>query len=77
MSAENLKVRPRWEDGSEAHTIKLFGLTNRYDLSSEFPILTIRRTYLKNAIDELLWIWQKKSNNINDLGSKIWNQWAD
>ena len=77
VSDENLKVRPRWEDGSEAHTIKLFGLTNRYDLSSEFPILTIRRTYLKNAIDELLWIWQKKSNNINDLGSKIWNQWAD
>ena len=71
------KVRPRWEDGSPAHTVKLFGLVNRYDLSKEFPILTIRRTHLKNAVDELLWIWQKKSNNVNELGSRIWDQWAD
>ena len=70
-------VRPRWEDGSPAHTVKLFGLVNRYDLSKEFPILTIRRTYLKSAVDELLWIWQKKSNNINELGSHVWDQWAD
>ena len=70
-------VRPRWEDGAPAHTVKLFGLVNRYDLSKEFPILTIRQTYLKSAIDEILWIWQKKSNNINELNSKIWNQWAD
>jgi thymidylate synthase len=71
------KVRPRWEDGSPAHTVKLFGLVNRYDLSKEFPILTIRRTHLKNAVDELLWIWQKKSSNVNELGSRIWDQWAD
>ena len=70
-------VRPRWEDGSPAHTVKLFGLVNRYDLSKEFPILTIRRTYLKSAVDELLWIWQKKSNNVNHLNSRIWDQWAD
>lgn len=70
-------VRPRWEDGSPAHTVKLFGLVNRYDLSREFPILTIRKTHLKNAVDELLWIWQKKSNNVNELGSRIWDQWAD
>ena len=70
-------VRPRWEDGSPAHTIKLFGLVNRYDLSKEFPILTIRKTHLKNAVDELLWIWQKKSSNVNELGSRIWDQWAD
>ena len=70
-------VRPRWEDGSPAHTIKCFGLVNRYDLKKEFPILTIRETRLKNAVDELLWIWQKKSSNVNDLGSRIWDQWAD
>ncbi len=70
-------VRPRWEDGAPAHTVKLFGLVNRYDLKKEFPILTIRKTQLKNAVDELLWIWQKKSNNIKDLGSRIWDQWAD
>lgn len=70
-------VRPRWEDGTPAHTIKKFGIINRYDLSKEFPILTIRRTYLKSAVDELLWIWQKKSNNISDLGSHVWDQWAD
>ena len=73
----DLQVRPKWEDGTPAHTVKKFGLVNRYDLSCEFPILTIRRTYIKSAIDEILWIWQKKSNNINELGSKIWNQWAD
>ncbi len=70
-------VRPRWEDGSPAHTVKLFGLVNRYDLSREFPLLTIRKTYLKSAVDELLWIWQKKSNNVHDLSSRIWDQWAD
>ncbi len=70
-------VRPKWEDGSPAHTIKKFGIINRYDLSSEFPILTLRRTYWKTALDELLWIWQKKSNNIKDLNGHIWDQWAD
>ena len=70
-------VRPRWEDGSPAHTIKKFGIVNRYDLQREFPILTIRRTYWKTAVDELLWIWQKKSNNIHDLHSHIWDEWAD
>nr|WP_326184445.1 thymidylate synthase [uncultured Oscillibacter sp.] len=71
------EVRPRWEDGSPAHTIKKFGVINRYDLREEFPILTIRRTYWKSALDELLWIWQKKSNNIHDLSSHVWDQWAD
>ena len=71
------EVRPRWEDGTPAHTIKKFGIVNRYDLSKEFPILTLRRTYLKSAVDELLWIWQKKSNNIKDLSSNIWDEWAD
>ena len=70
-------VRPKWEDGTPAHTIKKFGIINRYDLSSEFPILTLRRTYWKTALDELLWIWQKKSNNIKDLNGHIWDQWAD
>lgn len=70
-------VRPRWEDGSPAHTVKLFGLVNRYDLGREFPILTIRRSYLKSAVDELLWIWQKKSNDVKLLSSRIWDQWAD
>ena len=73
----DLDVRPKWEDGTPAHTIKKFGVVNRYDLSKEFPILTLRRTYLKSAIDEILWIWQKKSNNIKDLSSHIWDQWAD
>jgi len=72
-----LDVRPRWEDGSPAHTVKLFGVVNRYDLRREFPILTLRRQYLKSAIDELLWIWQKKSNSIRDLGSHVWDAWAD
>ena len=72
-----LDVRPRWEDGSPAHTVKKFGIVNRYDLREEFPILTLRRTYWKTAVDELLWIWQKKSNNIHDLNGHIWDQWAD
>jgi len=70
-------VRPKWEDGAKAHTVKLFGLTNRYDLREEFPILTIRRTAMKSALEELLWIWQKKSNNVRDLKTHIWDQWAD
>ena len=70
-------VRPRWEDGAPAHTIKKFGIVNRYDLSKEFPILTLRRTYLKSAVDELLWIWQAKSNNVNELRTRVWDQWAD
>ena len=72
-----LTVRPHWEDGTSAHTIKKFGIVNRYDLQKEFPILTLRRTYLKSAVDELLWIWQKKSNNVRDLSSHIWDAWAD
>ena len=70
-------VRPKWEDGTPAHTVKKFGIVNRYNLQEEFPILTIRRTYWKTCIDELLWIWQAKSNNINDLRGHIWDQWAD
>lgn len=70
-------VRPRWEDGAPAHTVKRFGVVNRYDLSREFPILTLRRTYLKSAVDELLWIWQMKSNNVRELRTRVWDQWAD
>lgn len=77
FSTENEKVRPHWEDGQSAYTIKKFGVINRYDLQEEFPILTLRNTNWKNAIDEILWIWQKKSNNIKDLNSHIWDQWAD
>ena len=77
MSSEGQMVRPKWADGSMAHTIKKFGVVNRYDLSKEFPILTLRRTNFEKAIDEVLWIWQKKSNNIHDLGSRIWDNWAD
>ncbi len=77
VSDENVRVRPHWSDGSEAHTIKKFGIINRYDLKKEFPILTIRRTYMKSAVDEMLWIWQKKSNNIHDLKSHVWDSWAD
>ncbi len=76
-STEGEKARPRWADGTPAYTIKKFGVVNRYDLSKEFPILTLRRTALKSATDEILWIWQKKSNNINDLHSHIWDAWAD
>lgn len=70
-------VRPHWEDGTPAHTVKKFGIVNRYDLRQEFPILTVRRTYFKTCIDELLWIWQQKSNNIHDLRGHIWDSWAD
>jgi len=76
-SSEGQVVRPRWEDGTPAHTIKRFGVVNRYDLSEEFPALTLRPTAIKSAVDELLWIWQKKSNNIKDLKSRIWDEWAD
>ncbi|HIS30963.1 MAG TPA: thymidylate synthase [Candidatus Limivivens intestinipullorum] len=76
-STEGEKVRPKWEDGASAYTIKRFGVVNRYNLSEEFPALTLRRTALKSAFDEILWIWQKKSNNIRDLGSHIWDAWAD
>ena len=76
-STEGEKVRPKWEDGSYAYTIKKFGVVNRYDLSKEFPIMTLRRTAFKSCIDEILWIWQKKSNNIKDLNSHIWDEWAD
>ena len=72
-----LDVRPRWEDGESAHTVKRFGIVNRYDLSEEFPILTIRRTFWKSAVDELLWIWQQKSNNVHELRSRVWDAWAD
>ncbi len=71
------KVRPHWEDGTLAYTIKKFGVVNRYDLSKEFPALTLRRTAIKAATDEILWIWQKKSNNIHELNSHIWDSWAD
>ncbi len=70
-------VRPKWEDGSSAYTVKRFGIVNRYDLRKEFPALTLRRTALKSAMDEILWIWQKKSNNVKDLNSHIWDEWAD
>ena len=77
VSDEGMDVRPKWDDGTPAHTIKKFGLVNRYDLSKEFPIITLRRTFFKTAVKELLWIWQKKSNNINDLDAHIWDSWAD
>ncbi len=77
FSDESLDVRPHWSDGTPAHTIKKFGLVNRYNLKEEFPILTLRRTYMKSAIDEVLWIWQKKSNNVHDLKSHVWDSWAD
>ena len=76
-STEGERVRPHWEDGTPAYTVKKFGVVNRYDLSKEFPLLTLRRTALKSATDEVLWIWQQKSNNINDLHSHIWDEWAD
>lgn len=77
FSSEGQKVRPRWEDGTPAHTIKQFGVVNRYNLQEEFPALTLRPTAIKTAVDEILWIWQKKSNNINDLKGHIWDEWAD
>ena len=73
---DDLDVRPRWDDGTPAHTIKKFGVVNRYDLKKEFPVMTLRRTYYKSCIDELLWIWQKKSNKISELGSHVWDEWA-
>ena len=76
-SSEGQTVRAKWEDGSPAHTIKKFGIVNRYDLQEEFPALTLRPTAIRSAVDELLWIWQKKSNNTNQLNSRIWDQWAD
>ena len=76
FSTEGQKVRARWEDGSPAHTIKQFGVVNRYDLQEEFPILTLRPTYIKSAVDEMLWIWQKKSNRVSDLRSGIWDEWS-
>ena len=72
---EGQMVRPRWEDGTPAHTIKRFGLVNRYDLSQEFPLMTLRRVYFRSAVEELLWIWQKKSNVVADLSTGIWDQW--
>jgi len=76
-SSKGQKVRPRWEDGTPAHTVKKFGVVNRYNLLEEFPIMTLKHTSLKKSVDELFWIWQKKSSNINELGSKIWDAWAD
>jgi len=76
-SSEGQKVRAHWEDGKPAHTIKNFGIVNRYNLSEEFPLLTLRPTAIKSAFDEILWIWQKKSNNTKELGSRIWDEWAD
>ncbi len=76
-STEGEKVRPHWEDGTSAYTMKRFGVVNRYDLRQEFPAITLRRTALKSAMDEILWIYQKKSNNIHDLHSHIWDEWAD
>jgi len=73
----DLPVRPRWEDGTPAHTVKLFGVVNRYDLRAEFPMMTLRRQYLKSAVEELLWIWQKKSNDIHGLSTHVWDAWAD
>ena len=77
VSTEGEKVRPHWADGSSAYTIKKFGVVNRYNLAEEFPALTLRRTAIKSCTDEVLWIWQKKSNNIHDLHSHIWDEWAD
>lgn len=74
---KEFQVRPRWEDGTPAYTKKCFAIVNRYNLAEEFPIMTLRRTYIKTAVRELLWIWQKKSNNINDLNAHIWDKWAD
>lgn len=76
-STEGEKVRPRWEDGTSAYTIKRFGVVNRYDLRKEFPAITLRRTALKSCMDEILWIYQKKSSNIHDLNSHVWDEWAD
>lgn len=77
VSTEGEKVRPKWEDGSYAYTIKQFGVVNRYDLTKEFPATTLRKTAFKTCVDEILWIWQKKSNNVHELNSHIWDSWAD
>lgn len=77
VSTEGEKVRPHWEDGTSAYTIKKFGVVNRYDLSKEFPAITLRKTAIKSCSDEMLWIWQLKSNNVNDLHSHVWDEWAD
>ena len=77
VSTEGEKVRPHWEDGRSAYTIKKFGVVNRYDLSKEFPAITLRKTAIKSCTDEMLWIWQLKSNNVNDLHSHVWDEWAD
>ena len=76
-STEGEKVRPHWEDGTSAYTIKKFGVVNRYDLSKEFPAITLRKTAIKTCTEEMLWIWQQKSNNIHDLHSHVWDEWAD
>lgn len=77
FSDEALEVRPRWEDGTPAHTVKKFCIVNRYNIKEEFPIMTLRKINFRGALDELLWIWQKKSNNVSELGSHIWDAWAD
>ena len=77
VSTEGEKVRPKWEDGTFAYTLKKFGVVNRYDLSKEFPAITLRKTAIKSCFDELLWIWQKKSNNVKELSTRIWDSWAD
>lgn len=77
ISDEEFTVRPRWEDGTPAHTIQKFGIVNRYNLSEEFPLLTLRRTFYRSAIEEILWIYQKKCNNVHELSSHIWDAWAD
>lgn len=77
FSDRDLEVRPHWEDGTPAHTIKKFGIVNRYDLRDEFPIITVRKTFFKSAVDELLWIWQKKSNRVSELRTHVWDSWAD
>ena len=77
FSDKALPVRPVWADGKSAHTVKKFGIVNRYNLQEEFPILTIRKINFRAAVDEILWIWQKKSNNVHDLSSHIWDSWAD
>ena len=65
-----------FEDGTEAHTVKMFGVVNRYNLKEEFPLLTLRPTAVRSCVDEMLWIWQKKSNRISDLNSHIWDSFA-
>lgn len=77
FSDEGFDVRPHWADGTPAHTIKKFCIVNRYDLREEFPIITLRKTYMKSAVDEILWIWQKKSNRVSELSSHIWDNWQD